>query len=174
MMMALVKISEFENRTSALDDSDIMNSDVYSEITNEKIGNIKDILIDEDSENFRYFIVDIGAWIFGKDILLPIDYARISTDEKRVYAKDLTKEQAEKLPKFDESLRIDSDYEDQVSSIYPPRSLDTLNVNDPAGNPASPNAPASAGNASTSPPVVLPFAGDSPELVSDQEDVPRD
>jgi len=37
---------------------------VYTD-TDEKIGTVNDALVDEEG-HFRYFIVDLGFWIFGK------------------------------------------------------------------------------------------------------------
>lgn len=140
--MALVKITNFDpNYSSTVGDKDLINYSVYSDVTNEKIGMIEDILIDQDSGHFRYFVVDIGFWIFGKKILLPVEYCQIKFDVQQVHAQGMTKEQAENLPEFDSSLRVDRKYEDQVSAIYPPRSLNSLNTGDPLANSTSPIAP---------------------------------
>jgi sporulation protein YlmC with PRC-barrel domain len=161
--MALVKIRELESKTiDTSSHNNLIHGDVFSTIDNEKIGSVEDILVDENDGCFRYFVVDVGAWIFGKKILLPIDYAQIDVANNRVYARDLTKEQAENLPQFDESLRIDSDYEERVSNIYPPRSLDTLNTSDPANSTT--DAPSSQAA-----PIIPPYAGHSPEVLPDSD-----
>jgi sporulation protein YlmC with PRC-barrel domain len=162
--MALVKIRELKaDSIDASGDSNLIHGDVFSTIDNEKIGSVEDILVDENDGCFRYFVVDVGTWIFGKKILLPIDYAQIDVAQNRVYARDLTKEQAENLPQFDESLRIDSDYEAQVSNIYPPRSLDTLNTSDPAAYSTT------ASTSSQAAPVIPPYAGHTPEVLPDPD-----
>ena len=175
--MALVKIKDFDsNYAETLRDKDIIHYSVYSNITDEKIGTVEDILVDEETGHFRYFIVDIGFWIFGKKILLPIEYSQIRFSDKRIDAKGLTKEQAEQLPEFDESLRINNDYEDRVSAIYPPRSLNSLNTVDPLGNPVSPVVPFSPITigtlASLTSPTVPPYAGD-PSSPLDREERDR-
>ncbi|GAB4386518.1 MAG: hypothetical protein Kow00121_53300 [Elainellaceae cyanobacterium] len=127
--MALVKLKDSNFSSEKISgDKDIINYSVYSDVSNEKIGTIEEMLIDEESGALRYLIVDIGVWIFGKKILLPVDRATVNAREERVYTQGLTKEQAEQLPEFNESLRIDQDYDDHVSSIYPPRSLDSQNT----------------------------------------------
>lgn len=110
----------------------IINFSVYSDVTDEKIGTVKDILVDEVSGKFRYLIVDLGFWIFGKQVLLPIGLSRISSTDERVYAKGLTKEQAKNLPEFNDDLKIDYGYEEQVKNIYRPSATGNL------VNPAAP------------------------------------
>lgn len=177
--MALVKIKEINpDYANALGEDNIVDCDVYSDVSNEKIGTVEDILIDEENGYFRYFILDIGAWILGKKVLLPVDYARINFGEKQVFAKGFTKEQAEQLPQFDESLQIDSSYEEQVSTIYPPRSMDTLNTADPLGNPASSNTLGSPTTIDTltslSAPSTPSDTTHSPEIIPKREDYPTD
>jgi uncharacterized protein (TIGR02271 family) len=117
--MALVKLEEsYPNyRQDYSDIDDIKHYDVYAK-ENEKIGSIHDILIDEQTGKFRYFVVDTGFWIFGKKILLPVALANIGYTDKRVYVKGLTKEQVENLPNFDDLEKIDYDYEEQVRGVY--------------------------------------------------------
>lgn len=138
--MALVKIKDFDTQyAEMLRDRNIIHYSVYSDLTDEKIGQVEDILVDENNGDFRYLIVDIGFWIFGKKILLPIDRAQFNFVEQRVYTKGLTKEQAEDLPKFDESLRVDNAYEEHLREIYRAHAFTT--TTDPLGNPISPVVP---------------------------------
>lgn len=118
--MALVKLEEFypdyrEHDSHNIDD--IKSFDVYDQ-TNDKIGSIHNILVDEQTGKFRYFVVDTGFWIFGKKVLLPVGLADIRYTDRRIYAKSLTKEQVENLPNFDELEKVDYDYEEQVRGVY--------------------------------------------------------
>ncbi|GAB4232309.1 MAG: hypothetical protein Kow00121_60440 [Elainellaceae cyanobacterium] len=173
--MALVKITDFDpNYTNAVGDKDLINYSVYSDVTNEKIGTIEDILVDEEDGHFRYFVVDIGFWIFGKKVLLPVECSQIKFDEQHVYAQEMTKEQAENLPKFDSSLRIDHEYEDQVRAIYASR-LNSFNTVDPLGNPISPVVPYSPMTIGTlatlASPTVPPYA--EPSQIASERDRDR-
>lgn len=172
--MALIKITDFDpNYSDKVGDRDLTKYSVYSDVTNEKIGSIEDILIDEENGHFRYFIVDIGFWIFGKKILLPIEYCQINFDERHVYAQGLTKEQAENLPTFDESLRIDREYEDQISAIYPPRSINSLYTTDPLRSPVSPVVPFAPITMSTlatlTSPFASPYIGTPPTVIPERD-----
>lgn len=118
--MALVKLEDYyPNYREIYDysDVDIKDFDVYVE-GNEKAGTLSDILVDTNTGNFRYFVIDIGFWIFGKKVLLPIGCANVSYTNKRVYTFGLTKKQVEDLPNFDELQRVDYDYEEQVRDVY--------------------------------------------------------
>ncbi|MBD2432476.1 MULTISPECIES: DUF2382 domain-containing protein [Fischerella] len=117
--MALVKLEDFypDYREDGSDIDDIKSFDVYAQ-TNEKVGSVHDILVDEQTGKFRYFVVDTGFWVFGKKVLLPVGLADIRYTDKRIYAKGLTKEQVENLPDFDSLERVDYDYEEQVRGVY--------------------------------------------------------
>jgi uncharacterized protein (TIGR02271 family) len=124
VLMALYKLDDFyENSHDAMGEDDIKKYDVYSTIDNEKIGSVKNILID-DSGRFRYLVVDTGFWIFGKQILLPMGRSRIDRSDRRVYAVGLTKQQAESLPEFNNDLKLDRDYEERVQGVYLNRPLE--------------------------------------------------
>lgn len=116
--MALIKIADFNPnyKEEIFSGYDIKNFNVYTEQEN-KVGDVHDALLDK-SGRFRYLVIDTGFWIFGKKVLLPIGYARIDYQQQRIYVTNLTKEQAENLPKYDDDITIDYDYEEQVRNIY--------------------------------------------------------
>jgi len=62
---------------------------VYTD-TDEKIGTVNDALVDEEG-HFRYFIVDLGFWIFGKSFA-PSWTFRIDYNSDRVYAVGMTRD----------------------------------------------------------------------------------
>ncbi|NJR18320.1 MAG: DUF2382 domain-containing protein [Calothrix sp. CSU_2_0] len=116
--MALYKIADFDpDYRDSFQGNDIKGSGVYAEGNDDKIGNISDILVDEEG-HFRYFVVDLGFWIFGKKVLLPVGRSRIDHGADRVYAVGMTRQQAEALPEFNENLVLDYDYEERVRGVY--------------------------------------------------------
>jgi uncharacterized protein (TIGR02271 family) len=116
--MALLKISDFDpNYRQAFDGNDIKGMGVFSQGTNEKIGTVSDVLVDEKG-NFRYLVVDLGFWIFGKKVLLPVGRSQIDHNSDRVYAVGLTRQQAEDLPEFKDNITADYEYEEQVRGVY--------------------------------------------------------
>lgn len=123
--MTLYKLEDFEpNYRDSFGKDDIYGYDVYTDINNEKVGTIKHIMVDE-SGRFRYFVVDTGFWVFGKQVLLPVGRSQIDYSNRRVYALGLTKQQVESLPEFSEDLKIDYDYEERVRGVYRPQSVDS-------------------------------------------------
>ncbi|MBD2357356.1 DUF2382 domain-containing protein [Tolypothrix sp. FACHB-123] len=116
--MALYKLNDFDpNYRDTFQGDDIKGLGVYAEGRDEKIGTVSDVLVDDEG-HFRYLVVDLGFWIFGKKVLLPIGRARIDYNVDRVYAIGMTREQAEALPEFNERSGIDYDYEERVRGVY--------------------------------------------------------
>ncbi|HAX76268.1 MAG TPA: photosystem reaction center subunit H [Cyanobacteria bacterium UBA11372] len=118
--MLLYKIEDFNPnyRQEAFDGEDIKGLDVYAGNSDDKIGTIDTVLLDETGR-LRYFVVDTGSWIFGKKVLLPIALSRLDFNAGRVYATGLrSKEQVENLPRYEHGMAVDYDYEEQVRGIY--------------------------------------------------------
>ncbi|OKH45539.1 photosystem reaction center subunit H [Calothrix sp. HK-06] len=115
--MALHKISDFDtDYHNTIQGKDIKGMSVYSRGSDEKIGTVSDILVDDQGQ-FRYLLVDLGFWIFGKKVLLPLGRAQVDSIEERVYT-GLTKKQAEDLPEFKDDTVLDYDYEERVRGVY--------------------------------------------------------
>jgi len=116
--MVLYKLQDFDpNYQDTIEGKDIKGLGVYTEGTDQKIGTVFDVLVDDDG-HFRYLVIDLGFWIFGKKVLLPIGRSNIDHDRDRVYTIGLTRQQAEDLPEFNERLALDRDYEERVRGIY--------------------------------------------------------
>jgi uncharacterized protein (TIGR02271 family) len=140
--MALYKLEDFDPNYRDTFGDEIKGYDVYADRNDEKIGSVKNILVDE-SGHFRYLVVDTGFWIFGKQILLPVGRSSIDHNARRIYALGFTQEQAENLPEFNDNLRIDYDYEERVRGVYRTPVTETpLETSAPVG--ASPPVEASA------------------------------
>ena len=116
--MTLLKIADLypNYKEDIFGGDDIKNFSVYDR-TNDKIGSVHDIIVDE-SGRFRYLVIDTGFWIFGKKVLLPVGKASIDYSQSRIYAKELTKDQAENLPEYDDDMTIDYNYEERVRRVY--------------------------------------------------------
>jgi len=126
--MVLYKLEDFEpNYRDTFEGQDINGLGVYTQGTDEKVGTVSDVLVDEEG-HFRYLVVDLGFWIFGKKVLLPIGRARIDYNTDRVYTVGLTREQAEDLPEFSERQALDYDYEERVRGVYRQPTDSTLPV----------------------------------------------
>jgi stress response protein YsnF len=156
--MALHRIKDFDpDYKNHFDQGDLKGLDVYSGA--EKVGSVEDILVDESGE-FRYLVINTGAWIFGKKVLLPIGRARIDSISERVEAMNLSKDQVEALPEFNDDMTADYEHEEEVRRVYRPMDAmgsTPLNTGNPLDSPAAlgvgyagyDSAPATANTAPT-------------------------
>jgi uncharacterized protein (TIGR02271 family) len=116
--MPLYKPEDFDpNYRDTFQGDDVIGMGVYAEVTNEKLGTIANVLVDEEG-HFRYLVIDLGFWIFGKRVLLPVGRSRIDYVSDRIYAVGFSKESAESLPEYQDDLTTDSDYEESVRGVY--------------------------------------------------------
>ena len=118
--MSLFKIEDFNPNycQEAFSEKDLKGMTVYSFKTKEKLGKLDNILVDETG-HFRYFVIDIGWWIFGKKVLVPIGRCRIDSNDRKLYVADIdSKKEAKRLPKYHDSMVVDYDYEERVRSFY--------------------------------------------------------
>lgn len=142
--MVLYRLKDFDpDYQDAVGRDDIVGLDVYTDQDDEKVGSVKNILVDE-AGRFRYLVVDTGFWIFGKQVLLPVGRTRIFPTSKRVYALGFTKEQAQNLPEFSDDLKIDNDYEERVRGVYRTAPLEAsaaLEASAPLDTPSAYKAP---------------------------------
>ena len=68
-----------------------------------------------------YLIVDTGPWILGKKVMLPAGTVqRIDEADEKVWV-NRTKDQIKAAPEFDESMRSDARYRDELGSYYGPQ-----------------------------------------------------
>ena len=136
--MPLHKISDFDAEYhTSVQGEDIKGMGVHSQGNAEKIGTVSDILVDEQGK-FRYLIVDLGLWIFGKKVLLPIGRTRTDSSANRILVS-MTKEQAENLPEYKEGMPLDYDYEEQVRGVHRATPLDAASTAVGSATPATYN-----------------------------------
>jgi uncharacterized protein (TIGR02271 family) len=114
--MPLYRIKDFDpDYRDHFGNDDVKGLDLYSH--DEKIGSVNDVLVDEEGQ-FRYLVINTGAWIFGKKVLLPIGRCRIDYNARRVTVDQLNREQVESLPEFTDEMVADYDYEERVRGVY--------------------------------------------------------
>lgn len=153
--MPLFKIGDFNPnyREDAFDGGDVKGLDVYAGRTEEKIGSIHDVLVDQTGR-FRYFVIDTGFWIFGKKVLLPVGRCRVDVDARRIHAIGIsTKEQAEKLPEYDDRMTVDYDYEERVRHVYRTPTVEASVPVEMSPPVEAPTVVGRASQAATPPPV---------------------
>ncbi len=119
--MALVSLKDtYPDYRNTFSDDSLSHLDDYNVYVDKdnKVGSVEDGLFDDTTGRFRYLIVDTGAWIFGKKVLLPIGKAEFDTNDRRVYVRGLTKDQVENLPEYNKNRPVDYDQEERVRGVY--------------------------------------------------------
>jgi len=82
-------------------DDDIRGSKLYG-IDDDKLGKIDDVIFDHTSGSVRYVVFDTGGWLSKKKYIVPADRLRASTKHEDDFSSDLTKQQVESFPPYDE------------------------------------------------------------------------
>ncbi len=103
------------------DTDDIRGAKVHGP-DNSVLGDIDDVIFDHDTGAIRYAVIDTGGWLKSKKFIVPaerIQQFKINSDEFYV---DLTKDQIEMFPEYDEKLHDNpeqwKDYEDRYRESY--------------------------------------------------------
>lgn len=109
-MSTLIRLSDLSNDASySLNDSSIYNpiNSVAYGYGGEKVGTVRDALVEPTTGRIRFLLVDVGGWFSSKEVLVPVGHARI--DDNGVYFDNLTKEQVKDLTEY----RADQVYTDE-------------------------------------------------------------
>src|SRR5438445_5963415 len=80
---------------------DIRGAHVYG-LNDDKLGKIDDVIFDHSTGDIRYAVVDTGGWLKTKKFLVPVQRIQPSTKHEDDYASNMTKEEIERLPAYDE------------------------------------------------------------------------
>jgi hypothetical protein len=106
--------------TDAAED-DIRGSKIYGR-GDDKLGKIDDVIFDHATGAIRYVVIDTGGWLSSKKFIVPADRLRSSAEHEEHYRVDLSKEQIESFPPYDESDVKDEDkwvdYENKYRSKW--------------------------------------------------------
>jgi sporulation protein YlmC with PRC-barrel domain len=88
-------------RFSDADADDIRGSSVYG-TDDDKLGKIDDVIFDHSTGDIRYAVIDTGGWLSTKKFIIPADRLRASAKHEDDYQVDMSKQQIESLPPYDE------------------------------------------------------------------------
>ncbi|MGI9102700.1 MAG: PRC-barrel domain-containing protein [Terriglobales bacterium] len=88
--------------TSGSEIDDIRGSNVYG-VEDKKLGKIDDVIFDHLSGDIKYVVVDTGGLLSTKRFIVPADRLMKSVEHENDYAVNLTKEQIETFPPYDEN-----------------------------------------------------------------------
>lgn len=102
------------------DIDDIRGSNIYNR-NDDKLGEIDDVIFNHNSGDIEYLVVDTGGWLSSRKFLVPADRVSATDDDDR-YIVDLTKDQIERFPAYDEKVhegdRHWNDYENRYRESW--------------------------------------------------------
>jgi hypothetical protein len=82
------------------------------------IGSVDDFLVEDEKWNMLYIVVDTGAWLPGKKVLLSPQWVeKIRWGESDVEV-DLSQETIKNSPEYDPSVPLDTEYEGRLNEYY--------------------------------------------------------
>jgi hypothetical protein len=87
---------------------DIRGATVYGN-GDEKLGKIDDVIFDHSTGEISYVIVDTGGWLSSKRFVVPPQRLSSSTSHDGDFTADLTKDQIQQFPEYDEKDLDSSD-----------------------------------------------------------------
>lgn len=86
--------------------------------SDEAIGHIDDFIIDDETWEVRYLVIDTSNWWFGKKVLVAPQWAsRISWEEKLVYL-DMSRESIRNSPEWDATKAIHREFETRLHDHF--------------------------------------------------------
>jgi uncharacterized protein (TIGR02271 family) len=101
------------------DNPDVRGWDVLA-ADGRRLGEVDQLLVDTSAMRVRYLDVDVDKELRGSDsdkhILVPIGYARLNENDKRVVVNELSAERVRSAPAY--SGRIDAQYENSLNAYY--------------------------------------------------------
>lgn len=92
----------------------------HVEATDGEIGHIDDFVVDDDSWEMRYLVVETRNWWPGKKVMIPPQtIEQISWDLKQVFLV-ISRDQVQNAPEFSETFRFKRDLHERLEEYYKP------------------------------------------------------
>jgi hypothetical protein len=86
--------------------------------SDEAIGHLDDLIVDDETWEVRYLVVDTSNWWFGKKVLVAPHWASgVSWEERKVFM-DLHREEIKNSPEWNPSSAISREYEASLYDHY--------------------------------------------------------
>lgn len=86
--------------------------------SDEDIGRVEDFIVDDETWEVRYLVIDTSHWWFGRKVLIAPKWAnRISWAERNVHV-DLSRDSIENCPKWDASVAISREFEAKLHDHF--------------------------------------------------------
>lgn len=76
---------------------------IFKGVMMESWEKIDDVIFDHSSGAVQYIVVDTGGWLSSKKSIVPAQQLRCSAKHENNFEVNLTKQQVESFPPYDES-----------------------------------------------------------------------
>ena len=86
--------------------------------TDASAGKIEDFIIDDDTWEIRYLVIDTASWWQGKKVLVAPRWARSVSWEGGIVLLDLSQEVIKKSPEWNPTAPINREYEARLYDYY--------------------------------------------------------
>ncbi|MDD3139473.1 MAG: PRC-barrel domain-containing protein [Lachnospiraceae bacterium] len=84
----------------------------------DKIGHVDDFIINDETWEIQYLVIDTKNWLPGRNILISIKWIEsVSWDESKVFV-NLSRDEIKKSPEYTEESILDRDYETRLHKHY--------------------------------------------------------
>jgi hypothetical protein len=86
--------------------------------SDEAIGHVADFVVDDETWEIRYLVVDVGHWWSGRKVLVSPQWtSRVSWDERKVYV-DLPRDAIKGSPVWEPTAPVNREYETHLYEYY--------------------------------------------------------
>lgn len=86
--------------------------------TDGEIGHVEDFIVSDDEWVIRYLVVDTRRWLPGRSVLLSPEWVQDIRWEDRAVWVNVTKQQIEDSPPYDQTDPVNREYETQMYDYY--------------------------------------------------------
>ncbi len=83
-----------------------------------EIGHVYDLLVEDEAWNMLYMVVDTGAWLPGRKVLVSPSWVTDVDWQNGQVKVDLKRETIENSPEYDPSVPLDETYDAQLREYY--------------------------------------------------------
>ncbi|HEU4457114.1 MAG TPA: DUF2382 domain-containing protein [Longimicrobium sp.] len=117
-MDRVVPMRQLDDFKVAEGDPDVRGWEVMS-ADGRRIGQVEELMVDTEAMKVRYLDVEVeqGMVAEGGHVLVPIGYARLERDDRRVMVDNLQSSQLSTMPVYDRSP-VTRDFEDRVETGF--------------------------------------------------------
>ena len=86
--------------------------------SDDAIGHVEDFIVDDETWQVRYLVIDTSNWWFGKKALVAPHWAsRVSWEERKVHV-DLSRQTIKNSPEWNASAAVNREYEARLYDYY--------------------------------------------------------